>query len=1184
MEKICKYCGRTFKNKSALTQHEQTCKSNPNRIARTVRQKYDMMSDEELLTEVKKYSSRKDTPGQLISVCKERDIYSWTGQYSKYHKLSNDELIKELDKYKMKSQIPHGIKTELKIRNIKLPERFNINPQKHINKYTFISTDELITKISLYNDAYEVKENGLQDILNELKERNSLPKKYNQNLVYSKYHYWTTEALCKEIESYELLSECFKHNKGEIVNELRKRNALPKRFKTGRFRKEHFMSDEELLKITEPFSDKDDFKKNYKNADKILAELQKRKIMPNKFLKRIFRPEYNDMSKNDIIKLAKNEFKGITISEASIKNRALLNRIRSYGNEVFYRVFPNNNPRMFSEDKIKILACHNLEIYPSSIIAMLIEAKYFPCEFSKLIKFGANTPGRKQACKMLKDSWDIIEVEKIKNEKIKVEHDLFKIKSDEIIETDVYEKEKEYQFNLIHDYAKLLNETNSHILYLLDKDKEFLVKTIIDDLLALNHNNHKLYEEIRQKSTTDSLYEFEKYIYNEFLQKINTYISFKISKAYKAKYQPDAMQIQAFYDLKEYKYYANWCGTGAGKTNVPIIFSRENNLKLNIIICNNSNVTQFGQRINELYPDKLNNIIYLKNVKDIKKIDINKFNYVIINYEKFSFCNNAKNIVKELSKYEINLLCIDEIQFLKQGGKEESNRRKFIKTLRKSLDKNVYVYGMTATPLTNNLEEAISIAELITGKTYKINAVRNIRNCIMVHKLLKTIGFRYVPVFDIEIEEKTIQINGNDLSFVNNIYNASSFLEIESILLDKKLNSKDVLKEITPGTIIYVEYKIKLLKQLKEWLTKHKITFTTYTGDETTDERNTNKEKFINGEVDVIIGTSPISTGVDGLQEVSNKIIVFSYPWTATKWQQLLGRIYRRGSKFKKITVVHVQVYIDTIYGQWNYDQRRLNIIKNKQTFSEVVVDGKFDLVYELNKKEFLNDIKNDIKEAIILNTNVAEDSVETNELKITYTEKEYKHSESIIKDIHRKANTSTSEHMHDLFVKNPTDWIEYHKQREINKTKWAEDPVDVIAKELNERNDTNIIVDMGCGTAKLSKLIKEPNKVISIDHYSENPDVIQCDMKHTPIEDKDVDVTVFCLSLWGTNWKDYIKEAYRITAKRGFMYIVEPSHTFDEGEKFYNIKEEIKELGFDHKHGNEIIRNGFTYLTFVKN
>ena len=63
-----------------------------------------------------------------------------------------------------------------------------------------------------------------------------------------------------------------------------------------------------------------------------------------------------------------------------------------------------------------------------------------------------------------------------------------------------------------------------------------------------------------------------------------------------------------------------------------------------------------------------------------------------------------------------------------------------------------------------------------------------------------------------------------------------------------------------------------------------------YTGDD-----KTGLEGFLNGDIDVLIGSSAIGTGVDGLQQVCNRLIVNVLPWTAAEFEQLKGRIYRQG-------------------------------------------------------------------------------------------------------------------------------------------------------------------------------------------------------------------------------------------------------------------------------------------------
>lgn len=648
---------------------------------------------------------------------------------------------------------------------------------------------------------------------------------------------------------------------------------------------------------------------------------------------------------------------------------------------------------------------------------------------------------------------------------------------------------------------------------------------------------------------------------------------------YQFKYPPSLMQKLAVIQLKKNRIFANWCGTGAGKTNSALIATRETNSRVTIIICPNSVKQSWIDAINAIYPNN-SNIVNYHSIKDIISFDRNTFNYILINYEKFSVNNKNQGkpmIDKLLSLNIIDFICIDEIQFAKANCTVESNRRECIKYFRLESEKqnpNIYVYGMTATPVINSIGEAKSLIELITAKEHpEIGEVTSINNCYQANKWLSIIGFRFIPNYGINVNEKTIEINGDELA--EDIVNAKTFIDIESILISKKLANEQVIKELTPGTIVYCQYKKEIISKVIKKLDELNISYVKYTGEEDNNTREYNKKKFIKKEADILLATSPISTGVNGLQEVSNKIIVISYPWTGAEWEQLIGRINRQGSNFDSVTIIHPHVYINTNSREWNYDKRRWNIIKNKKTLSDVVVDGKLDSIYTLNRSGFIKDIINSLKE------NKLDDfHPERNDIKIKYefTEQEYKNSESIIKDVHRKANTSTSEHMHNWFVNNPNEWKEYHKQREVSKSKWDEDPVNVIAKEINDRNDSNIIADMGCGLAKLSTLIKEQNKVISVDHYSEDPNVIKCDMKHTPINDNKADITVFCLSLWGTNYLDYIKEAYRITAKRGFMYIVEPNDEFD----FDKLNEDIKQIGFNKI--NETIRGKFTYLTFIKN
>lgn len=69
-------------------------------------------------------------------------------------------------------------------------------------------------------------------------------------------------------------------------------------------------------------------------------------------------------------------------------------------------------------------------------------------------------------------------------------------------------------------------------------------------------------------------------------------------------------------------------------------------------------------------------------------------------------------------------------------------------------------------------------------------------------------------------------------------------------------------------------------------------------------------------------------------------------------------------------------------------------------------------------------------------------------------------------------------------------------------------------------------MADFGCGEARLSASV--PNRVHSFDLVALNDRVTVCDMANTPLEEQSVDVAVFCLSLMGTNLRDYLMEANR--------------------------------------------------------
>lgn len=87
------------------------------------------------------------------------------------------------------------------------------------------------------------------------------------------------------------------------------------------------------------------------------------------------------------------------------------------------------------------------------------------------------------------------------------------------------------------------------------------------------------------------------------------------------------------------------------------------------------------------------------------------------------------------------------------------------------------------------------------------------------------------------------------------------------------------------------------------------------------------------------------------------------------------------------------------------------------------------------------------------------------------------------------------------------------------------------------------IVADLGCGDAALSARVAQ--KVYNFDLVASVPNVAACNMAKLPLEEASVDVAVFCLSLMGTDYGSFLREAARILRPNGFLWISEVQSRF---------------------------------------
>jgi ribosomal RNA-processing protein 8 len=105
-------------------------------------------------------------------------------------------------------------------------------------------------------------------------------------------------------------------------------------------------------------------------------------------------------------------------------------------------------------------------------------------------------------------------------------------------------------------------------------------------------------------------------------------------------------------------------------------------------------------------------------------------------------------------------------------------------------------------------------------------------------------------------------------------------------------------------------------------------------------------------------------------------------------------------------------------------------------------------------------------------------------------------------------------------------------------------------------------------------------NKVYSFDYVAIDESVISCDISNVPLNDESIDIGVFCLSLMGNNWKDYIKESKRLLRTWGKLMIAEPTKKWDG--RIEELLEYIFSLDFTLI--EQTPNDKFFYLIFEKN
>ncbi|KAI5868639.1 hypothetical protein GGS23DRAFT_41395 [Durotheca rogersii] len=172
------------------------------------------------------------------------------------------------------------------------------------------------------------------------------------------------------------------------------------------------------------------------------------------------------------------------------------------------------------------------------------------------------------------------------------------------------------------------------------------------------------------------------------------------------------------------------------------------------------------------------------------------------------------------------------------------------------------------------------------------------------------------------------------------------------------------------------------------------------------------------------------------------------------------------------------------------------------------------------------------------------------------------------------------------LFADSPEMFGEYHEGFRRQVDVWPENPVDGYIRDVRQRARQKpppsrhastpadpaplprtagvcTVADLGCGDAKLAAALWPERarlrlEVLSFDlqgtaaaaaaaaaSSAAVPVVTRADIAALPLADGAVDVAVFCLALMGTNWPDFVDEAYRVLRWKGELWVAEIKSRF---------------------------------------
>ena len=372
---------------------------------------------------------------------------------------------------------------------------------------------------------------------------------------------------------------------------------------------------------------------------------------------------------------------------------------------------------------------------------------------------------------------------------------------------------------------------------------------------------------------------------------------------------------------------------------------------------------------------------------------------------------------------------------------------------------------MSATPVINNLYEAKALLELVKGVEFSdLQTYSSIANASAMHEKLILYGIRYRPQYAQTIETTYTRFRALIICRVCAVEEGRDSRSGTGLAGCQTRNDYRRVEERHADlhALSHGPDHAAAPRHRKSGLHRRRVY----------GRRQERLAAIHKGKVDVLIGSVPVGTGVDGLQYVCNRLIIVSLPWTSAEYEQLVGRLYRQGSVFDKVEVIIPQVVLRA--------QRRRVVVGQAAHASHPVQEnaGRCRARWRDSRRRtgFAgNDVQASARSLASVDRARRARWCDHHRARETARpaarRRRPPHSASLRRslDDECRINTAYSQTTHERLKQNPEEWYLYHTlYREARQT-WAEIPYEKIAKSLKRRPDW-VVGDFGCGEAQLAR------------------------------------------------------------------------------------------------------------------